>query len=291
MTGLKDIVDLLVDWAAQAGVKVSPPSWWPNTPTLVAVLLVLGILLALWGSRLLRLIYVLTFIVIGGALGVAVAKTVEKVDLLIGLVIGAGLAGLAGHLLFRWWVGMTAACCAALLVLAVAAARNSQELVVAMKEYHQQQRIVVVPAQPAESPPVSDGPASQTSVAGQAAWALKAYLADAFSYFRQTRQDVVAKVVIVAVLAWITGLGMGLALPRFTTILGTACIGVAMISLGLGMLLATYSPATLDSAAGKERYVAIGLGVLLLISLIVQARHRRLAPQPSAPPAPAPKAV
>ncbi len=291
MTGLKDIMDLLAGWAAEVGVDVSPPSWWPSTPTLVAILLILGIVLALWGSRLLRLIYVLTFIVVGGALGVAVAKTVENVDLLIGLVIGAGLAGLAGHLLFRWWVGMTAACCAALLVLAVAGARNSQDLIAALKEYYQQQQVIVDPPQQVEAPSASEDSSSQTLVVGQAAWALKAYVADAFSYFWQTRRDVVTKVVIVAVLAWITGLGMGLALPRFTTILGTACIGVAMISLGLGMLLATYSPATLDSAAGKERYVAIGLGVLLLISLIVQARHRRLALQPSASPAPAPKAV
>lgn len=290
MTGLREIFNLLADWAAQGGVEMSRPGWWPNPPTLIAALLVLGVILAFWGSRLLRLIYVLAFIVLGGILGVMVARKTNT-DLLIGLVIGAGLIGLIGHLLFRWWVGVTAACCAALLVLTVAANQNAENLISALMEYHQQQKVLVVPPPP---PGTSAGPESRPSPAlmmGQVMWTLKAYLLDAFSYFRQTRQNVVAKVVIVAILAWITGLGMGLALPRFTTILGTACIGVAMISLGLGMLLATYAPETLNSVMSKDKYVAAGLGIVLLVSMIVQARHRRSAAQPSACPVPPPKAA
>lgn len=290
MTGLKDIMDLLAGWAAQSGVNLSLPNWWPSPPTLIAILLVLGVILALWGSRLLRLFYVLTFIVVGGALGVKVAR-MANVDPLIGLVIGAGIIGLIGHLLYRWWVGMTAACCAALLLLTWAASRNSEALIAALQEYHEQQQVIVAAPPPAQPPGNPDSPAGPTSVVTQATWALRTYVLDAFSYFRQTRHNAVTKVVIVAVLAWFTGLGMGLALPRFTTILGTACVGVALIGLGLGVLLTTYSPATLDSMAGREKYVAVGSGVLILISLLVQARHRRPAPQATAPPVPASKTV
>ncbi len=291
MTGLKDIMELLAGWAAQSGVNLSPPNGWPSPPTLIAVLLVLGVILALWGSRLLRLFYVLTFTGVGGALGVKVAR-MANVDALIGLVIGAGIIGLIGHLLFRWWVGVTAACCAALLLLTWAASRNSEALIAALQEYHEQQQVVVVAAPPpAESPGNPDSPAGPTSVVAQATWALRTYVVDAFSYFRQTRHNAVTKVVIVAVLAWFTGLGIGLTLPRFTTILGTACVGVALIGLGLGVLLTTYSPATLDSMAGREKYVAVGSGVLILISLLVQVRHRRPVPQATDSPAPASKAV
>ena len=120
---------------------------------------------------------------------------------------------------------------------------------------------------------------------------MKEYAQGAFRYFTENHKGVVARVVVVTVLAWITGLGMGLCLPRFTTILGTSCVGVSLVALGLGMLVSQSSPTALEAAENNDKWVFAGLGILLLISLIVQARQRRKAAQPPAAPAPAPKAA
>ncbi len=290
MIGLRDIVDLLAMCAEYIRARVPPPEWWPSALTLAVILMVAGFVLAFWGNRLLRLVYVLTFIALGGAVGVSIARA-AGVDLLIGLVLGAGIAGLAGHLLFRWWVGMTSGCCAALFVLAFAAGRNSADLQTALSEYAQNHPIAIPLSQPAEAPAAPDGSSPTMAAARQAGSALKDYAVGAFRYFSENHQGVVARVVVVTALAWITGLGMGLCLPRFTTILGTSYIGVTLVGLGFGVLLSGYSPTALETVENNDKWLFGVLGVLLLTSLIVQARQRRTTAQPPAAPAPAPKAA
>jgi hypothetical protein len=290
MIGLRNIVDLLARCAEYVRAHVPPPEWWPSALTLAVILMAAGFVLAFWGNRLLRLVYVLTFIALGGAVGVSIARA-AGVDLLIGLVLGAGIAGLAGHLLFRWWVGMTSGICAAVFVLAFAAGRNSADLQTALSEYARNHPVAIPLSQPAEAPAASDGSSPTTAAARQIGLALKDSALGAFRYFSENHQGVVARVVVVTALAWITGLGMGLCLPRFTTILGTSCLGVALLALGLGMLLFRYSPAALEAFENNDKWVFGVLGVLLLMSLIMQARQRRTTAQPPAAPVPVPKAA
>jgi hypothetical protein len=290
MIGLKAIVDFLVGWTANVKLQVTLPSWWPSAVTLAIGAILIGVILALWGGRLLRLVYVLGFIVLGGAVGVHVARA-AGIDLLIGLVLGAGIAGLAGHLLYRWWVGMSVACCAALLVMGVAAVRNLPDVQASFQQFQEQRGTAASSPRPLEAATASGKPADSSEVLSQAALVLRAYVTEASQYFWQAHRDVVYRVGVVVGLAWITGLGMGLTLPRFTTILGTSCIGLIMILVGSGVLAAQYWPAALEAAESRDQWVLVGAGVLLLISLVMQARHRRPLLPPPAPPAPASKAT
>jgi len=286
MIGLKPLIDLLTAWAADVQSQVSLPEWWPGPVVPAIGALVLGLVLALWGSRLLRLICVLVFIAVGAAAGVAVARS-TGVDPLIGLVLGAGVAGLVGHLLYRWWVGVTAACCAALLVLAVAAVRNLPDVQASMKEFHEQRGRAITSSLPAEAAAVSAEGGDPRSTVRVLVAAARSYVSEAFSYFRQKRADVVYRVAVVAALAWFTGLGMGLTLPRFTTIVGTSLAGVLLMAAGLLVLAGKHAPAALEAAESHENWFLSVCGVILFVSLIVQARHRRPAPA-AAPVAPAP---
>jgi len=286
MIGLKSIIDLLTTWAQDVQSQVSLPEWWPGSTTLAVGTIVVGLVMALWGSRLLRLFYVLAFIAVGAVAGVTIARS-TRVDPLIGLVLGAGVAGLVGHLLFRWWVGVTAACCAALLVLTVAAVRNLPDVEASVKEFHEQRGQAIASSLPAEAVTGLAGDAESRSTVRALVAAARSYVSEAVSYFLEKRSDVVYRVAVVAVLAWFTGLGMGLTLPRFTTIVGTSCIGVLLISAGLLGLAGKHAPAALEAAETHERGFLISFGVVLLISLLVQARHRRPVPA-AAPAAPAP---
>jgi hypothetical protein len=275
MTGVKETIDLLVGGAAFVKSHVTLPDWWPSTVALAIGAVVVGVLLALWGSRLLRLLYVLVFLAAGGAVGKRVAES-AGVDILIGLVLGAGLAGLAGYLLFRWWVGVTAACCAAMLIVSVALVRNEADVQAAMKEYQQSAGVASPLTRPSES-----------RQAGEAATVARSYVTGALNYFWKNHRDVFYRVALVVGLAWLTGLGMGLTLPRFTTILGTSCIGVLLIMVGAGVLSSVYWSSAWETIEGQDKWLLIGAGVLLLFSLIWQSRHRR--PVATAPP-PAPQA-
>src|SRR5690349_339609 len=80
-----------------------PPERWPNATLWSALALPIGLIMAFWGARILRTLYVLGFMAVGAYYGMKVAQSEQiKVDALVGLILGAGLAGLIGHLLFRW---------------------------------------------------------------------------------------------------------------------------------------------------------------------------------------------
>lgn len=289
MMGFKSTIDLLAEWAQYVQLHVAQAGWWPGTTTLAVGAVAAGVVLALWGNRLLRLIYVLTFIAAGGWLGVRVTRA-ANVDPLIGLVLGAGVAGLVGHLLYRCWVGVTAACCGALLVVVVAAIRNGSDVQVSISEFHEQRGKAIVSSMPAEAADASTGQGACSAALGQVASVARTYVGEAFAYLRRQRPDLVYRVAVVAVLAWFTGLGMGLTLPRFTAIVGTSLCGVLLMATGLGMLAYRHAPAVLETVDGHQRLFLACLGVVLLSSLFMQAR-RRQTPAPPAKPAPATRAA
>lgn len=288
MIDFKTIVDFIISRSAEVQSRLPQLDWLPGATTLAVGAIVIGLVLSLWGNRLLRLFYVLVFIGAGGAAGVHAARA-TSVDLLIGLVLGAGMAGLAGHLLFRWWVGVTAACCAALVVISTAGVRNLPDVQAAFEAFHKERGVGVVASQTSEAA-TPEGAEQLTPDLRGAAIVVKTYLSEAADYFYRHQPDLVYRVIIVAALAWVTGLGMGLSLPRFTTIVGTSCMGVLLIFLGVAVLASRHSPGVFETSQSHGKWVVGIVGVVLLGSLIVQSRPKRAVAAPPAPPPAAPKA-
>ncbi len=247
-----------------------PPDRLPENPGGWAALLIpLGVVLALWGARLLKTAYVLGFMAAGAAVGLNLARA-NSIDQLIGLFLGAGLAGLVGHFLFRWWVGATAAICAVLLVTFLSASKPVQML----KEYEEHRLgmssgTYALPAAPADS---------EVS--------LVRYLEDFRTFLLQNKQDFVYKSAFVLGLAGLLGLGIGILLPRLTMIVGTSCVGVITASTGLGGVLSSKWPDAWGWAAANAGWCLGAAGVLLVASMLFQARKRRTAlPVPAPLPA------
>src|SRR5207253_7848115 len=99
-----------------------PVDHWPDPVVWSGAAVLAGAVLAFWGARLLRPLYVLIFMIAGAAVGVRLAG-VSQVDRLIGLVLGAGAAALIAVVFFRWWVGLTTGLVAVLILIAAAAPR------------------------------------------------------------------------------------------------------------------------------------------------------------------------
>ena len=85
-------------------------------------------------------------------------------------------------------------------------------------------------------------------------------------------------------LAWLTGLGLGLILPRFTTIVGTSLLGVLGVAIGVVLLVPPYGSGFWPTVENHAPWFLCSLGVVLLASLVYQFRQGRPA---SAPPVPA----
>ena len=243
-----------------------PPQYLPN-PTWAAVILVaVGVILAVFGARLLRTAYVTAFLAAGGAVGVRIAQH-HQVDMLIGLVLGALLAGLIGHLMFRWWVAVTAGACAVLILAATAGPKYLPSEMQAFKAYR------VQAAQSAAELPEAAPSLDELS-----------------AFYWGHRHDVAVKALVVAGLAFLCGLGFGLVLPRLTVVVGTSLIGVLAILLGGGALVTMYRGDWWDVATTHPPWFLGAVAVLLVVSLVMQT-SRGPVPASSSGPAPTPAAA
>lgn len=257
MTDIHQMVDTISDWAdafraTAVGAYLPSPTWT------AVLLLALGVILAVRGARLLRTIYVIAFMIGGAAAGIRVAEG-QQVDLLIGLVLGAGIAALVGNLLFRWWVGVTSGAFALVVLMAFAGPRVWPAEFEAFK-IHQ--------AELAERSPemaVSVMPDGQPQAPS---WD------ELSAYFWGERKDLAVKALVIAGLTFVLGLGVGLIMPRLTVVLGTSFVGVLGILLGLGSLVTMYRSEWWDVVQAHASWFMISAAVLFLVSIVTQTSVR-----------------
>lgn len=279
MVDLQAMIDQTSSW-----VEFGRQYWsldWSLNPTWTAGIAVLaGLILALWGARLLRTVYVLALMAAGAAIGVYFARRLE-VDFLLGLVLGAGLLGLIGHLLYRWLVGLTAGVCAALVVAAVGApwlVDRAEAFADDLLAGATGQRIFADEIPPTDSPPADIPEGDMAPVVGPQTF-VKAL---ASSLWKENRQELTTLGVLIAA-AIVLGLGLGVVLPRFTTIVGTSSVGVLALTTGLAMLASRHLPSLWGSILANTAWFLGGAGLLLVVSLAFQARHGHLREVVSAP--------
>lgn len=292
MIDMSAMLDRLADWVEFA------ESYWSVGPALdafwTAVLaLFAGLILALWGARLLRALYVIGFMIAGAIVGMDVARTYE-VDLLIGFVIGAGVLGLVGHLLYRWWIGLTAGLVAATIVVAVSAPwapREAEAFADALLHQAGGRQLFAPESQPTPETPVvlepsgdldgrtidwlavagglkpAEGQARPEPLAVLKAWADT--LGSAFP-------DKLKRAGVLAGVAGLLGLALGVVLPRFTTILGTSLIGVLAMAASVTYFLSEKTPSAWQSIQAQSMWFWAGVGLILVVSLAFQARKGKL---------------
>jgi len=290
MIDLEVMLARILSW-----VEFSRRYWsleWPLTATFTAALAVtVGLILAFWGARLLRMIYVVGFMAAGAAAGVRFARQVEM-DPLIGFVLGAGLVGLLGHLLFRWWVGVTAAVCAVLVVAAVGGpwladcaevlADNLWEQATGHKYFAELSASSAPAEEAAERIPASAAwsesgggdrptPIGFLVALGKTVWA--------------EHQPYARRLVLGAGAAAVLALALGVLLPRLTMILGTSVIGVLAMVIGGVVLVKESAPSLWQLLQAHLPWVWGAIGVVLLISVTFQARCGRMREVAAAVPA------
>lgn len=237
-------------------------------PTLAAIVAVpVGLMLACWGARLLRVVFVLAFMAAGAGVGVRFAAQVP-IDALFGLVVGGGIAGLVGHLFYRWWVGVTTGFLAVLLV----AILGGQQLADQCQAF-QDQRLGVATDE-YRLPPAT----TMATTIPESWWA---GLSEVVTQFWNDRQEFAIRSVAVSGLAWFFGLIFGLVFPRFTTVLMTSLVGVLVAAVGVGLLLSLHVPSLWQHIVSHSQWALAAVGLGLMGSLLLQLSdfHR---PSPTA---------
>lgn len=262
-TIVQDVSRYHVDWTA-----------WPDPRWMAGGAAVIGFVLAFWGGRVLRAFYVLAFMAVGAAVGKRVADTLQ-VDLLIGLVLGAGFVGLIGYLFYRWWVGLTMGLMGALLVLGLFASPQIEPVIRTFNDAR-------TGAGTGSYDTVLSQPERQENV--------QTYLRELWAYCWGEQRAVVYRTLGPAALAGLLGLAVGVILPRLATILATSVLGVAALVGGGGYLLWLKWPNLWGRVEASPTW-SIGLLVgLLVVSLLYQASHSGRRPVPAAAAAPVPAA-
>lgn len=274
MIDIVEIVDLLTKGASLVREHV-PAAYLPTPAWLSAGLIVIGLVLALWGARVLRVAFVVSMAAAGAWAGIAVAQA-QQVDLLIGLILGAGLAGLVGHLMYRWWVAVSAGLCAALIVLMM----GGQRVWLAEIEAFAAQQ------QPLIAQDYNNALASASL--SEAASPVRPYLAEMGAYFWENRRNLVIRSGLACSLAFVLGFGMGLAVPGITTVIGTSLAGIIAVVLGVGTAVTAYRPEWWAYVDTHASWFILATGIILLVSVMTQITQRRPAAAPSgATPVPA----
>lgn len=258
------MVDRLTRIAELVRAQIPLPPWWPQTIYAALGAMLIGLLLALWGARLLRTIFILAFMVAGAAVGIRAARSFQ-VDDLIGLVLGTGFLGLVGHLLYRWWLGVSAGLCLVALVAVVFGVRNLPAIETEVGQ--------IIPDYISAAASAQHGVGQSASAHGRA----DAFFYGLRDYFWKERRQAVYRAGFVLGLAWLTGLGMGLTLPRFTAVIITSIIGTALQAGGAVSLVSLRWPTAWAAVAEHGAWLLAGVGLVLIVSFAYQARHSRPA--------------
>lgn len=261
----------LLNWGWQLVPAVTEgPTILQEPSRMAAGAVGVGCVLALWGGRILRAAFVLVFMAAGALWGKQLASSIQ-VDLLIGLVIGAGLAGLIGYVIYRWCLGVTVAAVIALL----AAATFSAPALLEERQAFDDFRLGVGTGQySAGVPPVYT-------------WA------DVREYFwdqPRGREVVVKSLGPVAVVAAIGFIWSVLA-PRLAAILATSILGSVLLAGGAGVLISSKWPETWLRIQANGNWAIGAVVCLWLFSMMYQLTHpARTAVVACDAPAPAPTA-
>lgn len=235
-------------------------SWAPDARIAAGLLFGAGLLLAFWGAKLVRVAVVLAFVGLGvwGGLHAAEAAGITP---LAGMLAGGGVGGAVGFFLFRLWVGVLSAVALSLIALGAVSYRqvlphvSAYDATVAVVGSHEQGQFVLPSPEEQQSRLNAD--------AGQ-------YLGGLWSYVGKREPTLPRNVLAVLAAATFAGVTIGLLLPGFMAVLGTAAAGTLLVAGSAWWVLKQYRP---DLLQFLQQRPTIGLGLLAafcLSSVLIQ---------------------
>jgi len=246
-------------------------------PALVGLVMVAaGLVLALWGARLVRVLLAVGFLAAGARAGTLLAPHVG-ISPIAGVIVAAVVACALGYGLYRLWVGVVLAMM--LLVGALSIYAYSR----ALPSWSEFVRVGDAVGQRAVDGFVVPSPAQQAQQADVGVMARR-YLA----WLEQREPGIRRDVVAIAAGSVLAGLILGFVAGRFITVLWSSLLGVALIAGGLALLCATWRPEWLErigqhpSTVGTGLLAAWGLAVIRQLVALAGARpHATPASQPA----------
>ena len=237
-----------------------PKDQLPNAVYVGGAALLVGVVLALWGAKLLRPIFALTFVASGAWYGGEIA-TQFGISETIGIVIGAAVMGVLGYVLYRMWVAGTSAVLVAAIALCIYGAYN---VMPHWSAYQQPAQVTEFYVGPADNP---DADAWQMLVIS---------LQDFWAYLQEKEADVTRHATLLLCVAAVVGFLLGLFAERTVTIVWTSALGVMVGSVGIVALCVHARPGWRSYLWEHPQWVLIVLGCLWILALGVQLQGKRV---------------
>lgn len=249
-------------------VQNAPVDAWAKTLPMLGVLLVLGIGISVFGAKLAKFAVAGACGLVGAFLGAQMAREGGFAVPPCAVVAGAMLA-VVGYLTFRLWVGVITAGVVALLALSIF---GHEKLGTHLAEFRQKQGALVQPAPVDLAVAATAGvPLVTSDFVPPVLPGTEQSVVQFWSFLRERDSVLAVQSKVVAVAAALAGLFLGVVLVRVMLILSTSLIGTVLtVSAGIG-ILASVLPSALASIQGNPSVSAVGMGGLLVTSLIVQA--------------------
>lgn len=241
----------------------------PRTDLLLGSMLVIGVLASTLGAKLARPIVTLAFAAAGG---VAAGMYGGAFDfpLPVTVILASVLAGLAGVLAFRLWVGIGAGALLALIALCI---YGSGHIIPHLQTF------------PAPEPgAVAEFTIPDVPLEQQDTWENLGHEAKRFWAHLKTQQaDVERYTLLIAAAAGLFGLVIGALAVRFTLVVLTAGAGTLLVASALGLSLQSYWPQVWESLSAHATEVNVALLAFFAASLILQTLLTRRPPQAEPP--------
>lgn len=231
-------------------------------PGSIAMSLLAGLVLSLFGARLVRFCLGIIFMGGGGVIGGYFARQYGYSPL-PGILIGAVLLGVIGYFLFRMWVSALAGVLLAVIAAGVVAMPEMPALV----QQFEQSRTggatsdYLLPAanQQEEEKPLL----------------LSQYCIECGQFIQARRPELVRNTAIVSALAFLLGSAIGLFAYQWAMILGTTITGAALLISGLAPLANRYWPQAIEWIHGNPKPAMGILAGWMLLAILSQYRGVR----------------
>lgn len=263
---MNEIIPMLEQFRAVLAQSPTMDAWTKTLPML-GVLLLGGVVVSVFGAKLAKFGVAAACGLVGASLGAALAQENGIAAPPCAVVAGAMLA-VVGFLTFRLWVGVIAAGVAALVAVAVFGQGRLDTHVAAFQQREAargQHTYVAVPE------------SATTSASLHALDVVPAALPDVepsirrfWSYLQEQDATLATQTKGVAGAALVAGLFLGVLLSRLMLIASMSVIGTTLIVLAALGVMSSVSPSLVSSFHANPTVAAVGVGGLLVTSLIIQ---------------------
>lgn len=248
-------------------VQSGPVDAWTKTLPILAVLLLAGVGVCVFGAKLAKFGVAAACGLVGASFGAAMARETGLAVPPCAVLAGAMLA-VVGYLTFRLWVGLITAGVIALIAIGVF---GHGKLDTHLADFRQQEGAVV------EQPSVALPTLAATSIPLTGSDLVPSFIPQAdqsaqrfWSYLKDRDATLATQTKGVAVAAALGGLFLGVVLVRVMLIVSMSLIGTGLLVTAGAGILGSLFPGWLTSLQANPSMSAVGIGGLLVTSIIVQ---------------------